>query len=128
MAFRPMFKRTGSFVVCRPIRLVLDKFIEPGTIISAETHPIWRLKAWYNRRLIAEVGCEWANAMLRRHEAKSPKVTEKKEDGFPNLPSGLRIEQTKSWFTIFRGDDSIAKVKGYAALEEWMKDYENAES
>lgn len=36
--------------------------------------------------------------------------------------SKVRVEKSGSWFTVYRGDEELAKLQGQAALDEWMKE------
>ena len=111
MARRPIFRKSDTFVVCRRIRLSSTSFIEVGTEVSLETHKLWRLKGWYRRGRIAKAGCEWANAVIGgRYPGSAPNK------------SKPRIEQNRSWFFVYDGDQELAKLHGRDALEDWMRE------
>lgn len=35
----------------------------------------------------------------------------------------IRVERSGSWFTVYRGDEELAKLQGQAALDEWVKEH-----
>lgn len=122
MATRPIFRRFDTFVVVRPLRLSSKVILKPGKKISYKDYPTYRLRNWYQRGRLAKAGCAWAEAILKGRFPGSVQKEEKPKEPEQPTSANFRIDQSGSWFTVFNGDEQVAKMQGRAALDAWLEE------
>ncbi len=66
-AFRPIYRRTDSFTVVRPIRISGTEVLEPGTVIKPKEFTRFQKLRWYRARWIGQTDCLWVEQALERY-------------------------------------------------------------
>ncbi len=90
MAFQGIFRRKGTYVVVRPVRLSSDTLLEPGTVLEGKnTLRLFQLQNLFKRRRIGIKDSAWANAMLKNTSAFAKPELE-------NIGAAKSIEQVEN--------------------------------
>ncbi len=90
MAFQGIFRRKGTYVVVRPVRLSSNTLLEPGTVLEGKnTLRLFQLQNLFKRRRIGLKDSAWTNAMLKNTSAFAKPELE-------NIGATKPIEQVES--------------------------------
>lgn len=88
------FKRTDEFVVLRPIGAPDGREKAVGSIVTAESLPVYRLRALYRKGSIGAKDTDWTDIRLKRAKTppKLPKMEQDNEEPY--------IEKRNGWWYV----------------------------